>query len=245
MRVALTGATGFVGAHTVRALVRDGHEVRALVRDPQRLVRAMGALEVDPPEPVVGDMSDQGAVNELLTGADAVVHAAAMVSLDRRCADDMMTGNPDGTRAVVGMAATLDLDPIVYVSSTSALFRAGAGPLHGDHDVTVSVDPYARSKAACESIVRQFQADGAPVVITYPSGILGPAAGDAAGETTKGIASFVATGCLPTRNASLSLIDVRDLAAIHARLIEPRQGPRRIMCGGHHVTMHDLAGLLR
>ena len=90
----------------------------------------------------------------------------------------MMTANPDGLRAVVGVAATLGLDPIVYVSSTSALFQAGAGPLHEEHDVSVSADPYARSKAACESIARQFLADGVPVVITYPSGILGPAVGD-------------------------------------------------------------------
>src|SRR4051794_39180617 len=84
MRVAVTGATGFVGAHTLGALVQDGHDVRVLVRDPERLVRAMAALELDPPDQVLGAMSDQGAVRDLLTGTDAVVHAAAVVSLDRR-----------------------------------------------------------------------------------------------------------------------------------------------------------------
>ncbi|HEX6416875.1 MAG TPA: NAD-dependent epimerase/dehydratase family protein [Acidimicrobiales bacterium] len=245
MRVAVTGATGFVGAHTTRALVRHGHEVRALVRDGERLVRAAADLGIDAPEAVVGDMADPRAVDELLAGCDAVVHAAAVVSLDRRRAGEMGAANPAGLRAVAGRAAALGLDPIVHVSSTSALFRPGAGPLRTDLAVAAPSDPYARSKAASEAVARRLQGEGVPVAITYPSGILGPSAGGAVGAATAGIARFVATGCIPTRDAALSVIDVRDLADVHARLLEPGRGPRRVMCGGHLVTMAHLAQVLR
>lgn len=244
MRVMVTGATGFVGAHTAHALLAAGHEVTALVRDERRLAASMSPFDVPLPDAVVGDMTDATAVAAALDGADAVVHCAAVVSLDRRRAEDMSWVNPTGLRNVVGLAAELGLDPIVTTSSTSALFAPGVGVLSADSPVTTSDLPYARSKAECERIAREYQRDGAPVVITYPSGILGPAAGPALGETSESMAGFVAAGIMPTRRAALSFIDVRDLAAAHVALMQPGLGPRRIMCGGSLVTMDDLAELL-
>jgi len=59
------------------------------------------------------------------------------------------------------------------------------------------------------------------------------------------MAGFVAAGIMPTRDAALSFIDVRDLAAAYVALMEPGCGPRRVMCGGSLVTMEELAVLLR
>jgi nucleoside-diphosphate-sugar epimerase len=239
--VAVTGATGFVGGHTVAALIAAGHDVRALVRDRRRLEAVAQGLGFDVPDTVVGSMTDSSAVVDVLDGCDAVVHAAAVVTLDRRRADQMATENPAATALVAGRAAALGLDPIVCVSSSSALFAPGAGPLRGDLPVATPGDAYAVSKAASEVQARRLQAEGAPVVITYPSGIIGPAAGSALGETSAGMARFLSTRCVPTRRASLSLIDVRDLGALHTALVERPTGHRRVMCGGHHVSMADLA----
>ena len=244
MRVAITGATGFVGAHTAAAVLAAGHDVRALVRDRGRLERVADDLGVDAPDAVVGTMTDADAVTELLDGCDAVVHAAAVVSLDRRDATRMHADNPVGAATVLGRAAELGLDPIVHVSSTSALYRPGVGPLHGDMPVAPATDPYARSKAAAEVEARRIRAEGAPVVITYPSGILGPGAGGALGATSTALATFVRTGVVPTRDAALSIVDVRDLADFHARLLAPGVGVTRVVVGGHLVTMGALAHAL-
>ncbi|NLV56529.1 MAG: NAD-dependent epimerase/dehydratase family protein [Acidimicrobiales bacterium] len=244
MKVAVTGATGFVGAHTTAALLAAGHEVRALVRDRSRLTRTVGALGVDLTETVVGPMTDAGAVAELLDGCDAVVHAAAVVSLDRRHAASMAAQNPRGTALVAGGAAERGLDPIVCVSSTSAVYRPDAGPLRSDMPVADLHDGYSASKAASEREARRLQAEGAPVVITYPGGILGPAAGTALGEASTGVAKFLSLRSIPTRGGALSIVDVRDLAATHAALVEPGLGPRRVMVGGHLVTMTELSRLL-
>lgn len=61
------------------------------------------------------------------------------------------------------------------------------------------------------------------------------------GETTLGIAMTVGSRLLPTREAALTIIDARDLGAIHAALMARGRGPRRILCGGHYVTPVALA----
>jgi nucleoside-diphosphate-sugar epimerase len=73
MKVALTGATGFVGSHVLAELHQHGHEVTALVRDDSQadIVKARGAT------PVVIDLKHRPAVMSLLTSADAAIHTAS------------------------------------------------------------------------------------------------------------------------------------------------------------------------
>lgn len=245
MRVTITGATGFVGGHTVAAALAAGHEVTALVRDPQRLERNLAALGADIPHHVVGDMTDAVAVAEAMAGAEAVIHSAAVVSIDLRHGTDMAQANPEGLRIVVEAAMEVGADPIVTTSSTSALFTPGIGPLNENSPVATPRLAYAASKAAADRVARRFQDDGAPVAITYPAGILGPPAGDAFGETAVQMAKVIDSGLIPIRRAALSLIDVRDLAAAQVALLTPGRGPRRIMCGGHFLDMETLAAHLR
>ena len=73
MKVALTGATGFVGSHVLAELQQHGHEVTALVRaDAQaEAVAAQGAT------PAVVDLYDRPAVVSVLSDADAAIHTAS------------------------------------------------------------------------------------------------------------------------------------------------------------------------
>jgi nucleoside-diphosphate-sugar epimerase len=73
MKVALTGATGFIGSHVLTELRGHGHEVTALVRDDAQadVVAGRGAT------PVVIDLYDRAAVVSLLSGADGAIHTAS------------------------------------------------------------------------------------------------------------------------------------------------------------------------
>jgi dihydroflavonol-4-reductase len=241
MRVMVTGATGFVGAHSTTALLAAGHEVRLLVRDPARVDTALRPVGVEErPDFVVGDMLDAGAVREAVAGCSAVLHCAAVVALDRRRAAAVLDANPRGVRTVVEAALEAGADPVVHVSSTSALFRPGLARLHADLPPAQVANAYGRSKAAAETWVRERQAEGAPITITYPAGVVGPPAGPAFGEWAEGIVTHLRLGLSPVRSAAVSIIDVRDLGLVHAAVMSPGCGPRRYLCGGHFLTMVQL-----
>jgi nucleoside-diphosphate-sugar epimerase len=73
MKVALTGATGFIGSHVLTDLYKHGHEVTALVRndDQADIVGARGAT------PIVVDLYDRPAVGSVFGDADAAIHTAS------------------------------------------------------------------------------------------------------------------------------------------------------------------------
>src|SRR5438552_3161015 len=73
MKVALTGATGFIGSHILTELQEHGHEITALVRDDAGAgtVAARGAT------PIVVDFYDRPAVANLLSNAEAAIHTAS------------------------------------------------------------------------------------------------------------------------------------------------------------------------
>ena len=73
MKVALTGATGFIGSHVLTNLFKHGHEVTALVRndDQADIVAARGAT------PIVVDLYDRPAVGRIFGNADGAIHTAS------------------------------------------------------------------------------------------------------------------------------------------------------------------------
>jgi nucleoside-diphosphate-sugar epimerase len=73
MKVALTGATGFIGSHILAELQSNGHEVTALVRDDGQAdtVKARGA------KPAIVDLYDRPAVVEVLRQTEGAVHTAS------------------------------------------------------------------------------------------------------------------------------------------------------------------------
>lgn len=239
MRVLVTGGTGFVGAHTVKALAEAGHLVKMLVRDPARIEPALGPLGVANVEHVTGDVTDAESVARALDGCEAVVHAASVYSNDPRRTREIAATNLAGAKAVLGQAVERGLDPIVHVSSIVALLPAPERVIREDGPVGSGAPPYATSKQEQERYARDLQDQGAPVVITYPGSVWGPN-DPYDGESTlvarnfkRGLVPFVPAGRLP-------IVDVRDVAIAHARVMEPGKGPRRYVLGGEAVPLNRL-----
>jgi dihydroflavonol-4-reductase len=249
VRVALTGGTGYVGSFTVKALLDAGHSPRLLVRDAAKLAAKMADLEVHVTDldVVVGDMTDAAATEELVQGCDAVIHAAASVAvLNRADAERAFDINVTGTRNVLDAALAQGCDPVVHVSSVAVFGHEGPSVITADHPLSTGGDnPYGRSKAVADQYARNLQAAAQPVVIVYPGGVTGPAAGDSFGEVADGFVSMLKTGCLVTNAGGIDVIDVRDLAAVLVAILEPGRGARRYTAGGRLVTLPELGAIIR
>lgn len=244
MRVLVTGGTGFVGGWTAKAIADAGHSVRFLVRNPARLKTSVAKLGVDVSDFAVADISDRDSVREALNGCDAVVHSAALVATDPRETSRMLSTNMAGAQNVLGQAVELGMDPIVHVSSFTALFRPNLATLSADLPVAGGTDGYGQSKAQIEIYARGLQDAGAPVNITYPGMVLGPPVGDQFGEAGEGVRSALWMHVIPGRGAAWLIVDVRDVAALHAALLESGRGPRRYTVGGHRIPVPELAKIL-
>jgi nucleoside-diphosphate-sugar epimerase len=240
MLVVVTGGTGYVGSHSIAALAMAGHRVRVLARSPDSVPGVLAPLGVDQVETVTGDVTDPVAVERALEGADAVLHAAAVFSMDARKADEMLSVNVGGTDVVLGTASRLGLDPIVYVSSELALLPPAEGEvLTADSPVKKPSWPYCRSKADSERVARRYQHQGAPVVSVMPAAVWGPHDPHFGEGVTR------ATNVLKRRypivmRGGMHIADVRDVAAVLAAVMTPGRGPRSYMVAGHYISMPDL-----
>ena len=236
MRVLVTGATGFVGFHTAVSLRRAGHEVRALVRSPEKGDRVLAPAGLGKDALAVGDMTDESAVREALRGCDAVVHAAASVSVTRPGAGDAFRENVAGARAVLGGAAEAGLPRILFVSSLQAVYDPRRGVPPPELPPVEVRTRYGRSKAESERFARELQGRGAPLAIVYPSGVIGP---DDPGlsESVRAYRGFLRAVILA---GGTQFVDARDLARLHLRLLE-RGGSARVVAAGHFFRWGELA----
>jgi len=245
--VMLTGASGFLGIHTLRRLLDEGHQVRALVRTPAKLREHLPLVDVDPDDPrievVSGDMTDRSAAREAASGCDQAIHAAATFSYRRRDADRMLRENKSGTTTVLDAAIEAGCRGIVHVSSIAALLRPGATLDHQSR-LGVTLGPYTQSKVESERVARDRQDAGAPVSIVNPGGILGPH-DPYLGESDSTIRQIL-RGHLPTwSRGALQWVEVRDTAAVVVAALS-RPGRRYLVPGENvglpHETLRVVTG---
>lgn len=247
MLVLVTGGTGFVGAHTVAALAAAGYRVRVLARDPSRVALALSPLPVpgDAVEIAAGDVTNEAAVTAAVRGADALVHAASVYSFDSRSHAATRATNVRGTEVVLEVARRLGVGRVVHVSTFGAMLPSATGVVGPQSAPGTAGVPYLASKAAAERIARRHQADGVPVVISYPPALLGPddpKLGDQNARlrnALRGLMPMWPTGGFPVG-------DIRDTAALHAALVTaPLEEGNRYFGPGRYLSTRDYIRAVR
>jgi nucleoside-diphosphate-sugar epimerase len=151
VRIAITGATGFVGRVVVDQLLAQGQSVSALVRN------AATANLHPHVRTVVGDLKTAIALAELMRNADVVLHIAGAVTAISR--QTFMDTNLAGTVAVAEAAIAQGVKRFVYVSSLAA--------------TQPDLNFYAESKALAEKALAGFQNEMS-ITILRPAAIYGP-----------------------------------------------------------------------
>ena len=152
MQIFVTGGSGFVGGHLIRALVAAGHAVSALSRSPKSAaaVSELGA------RPVSGEL---GAVPaEGLRGVDCVIHAAAYVE-EWGSREQYWTANVEGTSQLLAAAEAAGVARFIHVGTEAALF-AGQALLDIDESAPYpSTQRFLYSETKAEAERRVFLAN--------------------------------------------------------------------------------------
>ena len=120
MRLFITGATGFVGAHVARLAAERGACLRLLVRPTSQTTHLPLGAEL-----VTGDLRDPEAFAPALRGCDALLHVAADYRLWVPDPLEMYKANVEGTRSLLHLARAAGVPRVVYTSSVATMgFRA-------------------------------------------------------------------------------------------------------------------------
>ncbi len=218
-KVALTGATGFVGSAVLPALLEAGFEISALVRKP-KLGQFPNQVRV-----VTGDLKSTQALAELVKGADCVVHLAGAISALSQT--QFFEANLTGVKSVFQACEAAGVKRFIQVSSLTAR--------------QPELSPYAASKRAGEDFLLAAKSD-LGVAILRPSAIYGP--GDKA--TLPLLAALQKRIAFIPGNAAarFSLLHVYDFANVIVSVVESdATGVYEIddLSGGHNWV--ELAAL--
>ena len=149
MNVFVTGGTGFVGAHLVKALRARGDAVAALVRRPALAAELGWGSDV---RLVSGDLDHEAALREGCTGAELVFHVAGKIVA--RSPAEFMATNRDGTANVLEAARDAGVRRFVHISSLAVAGPTTPGYPIAEERPPAPITDYGRSKLAAELLVR-------------------------------------------------------------------------------------------
>ncbi len=152
MNVVVTGGAGFIGANLCRTLAGQPEIDRVVALDDLSTGYPSNLEGVDDVSLVVGSILDAGLLDEVVGGADSVVHLAARPSVPRSLEDPMASHliNATGTMEVLE-AARRGGRPHVVVASSSSVYGANPALPKREDMVTMPVSPYAAGKLAAEA----------------------------------------------------------------------------------------------
>lgn len=236
MTTLVTGGTGLIGGHIVRALARAGEKVRLLVRARSNF----SALEGVPFEEARGDVRDLESLRAAARGADRVVHAAASLHTDPFADERVRRVNVDGTRNVIAAAEQAGVRRILYVSSIAAV---GSGSLERPADESTPWDlagrgAYWQTKRAAEELVLEAARRGKlEAVVVNPSYAIGP--GDVK-PSSGGLLLFIAGGRLVAYpEGGSGFVDARDAAQGAVAALERARSGERFILSSENLTWRE------
>ena len=242
MKALVTGATGFVGAAVVRALIKTGADVRVLARRDSDFTN-LQQFKIDG---AYGDLRDKDSLRKALAGCQQLYHVAAHYALWARDPSVFYDVNVTGTKNLMEAAREADTERIVYCSTIGAIgLPPGGGP--GTESTPVSLSQmaghYKRSKYLAEQEVLRLATEGLPVVIVNPSAPVGE--GDVKPTPTGQVIVDFMKGRMPAYiETGMNLVDVDDVAAGHLLAMQKGRIGERYILGCKNLMLREVFEIL-
>ncbi|MCB0667960.1 MAG: NAD-dependent epimerase/dehydratase family protein [Saprospiraceae bacterium] len=242
-RILVTGATGFIGSYVLRTLIDKGYNnVVAMKREKSKMDLVQPVI--DQVQWLDADLLDISSIEEIIKDIKAVVHAAAMVSFDRRDRQKIYKVNIEGTSNLVNCCLEHDIDKFIQVSSIAVFSRKGDKQEIDEQtnwDYHAPATDYAISKYKAEMEVWRAGAEGLPIAIINPSLVLG------AGFWDSGSASLFKKNYdgLPFYPRGVNgFVDVRDVADAVILLLEKPIVNQRFVINGENLSYLEVSTMM-
>ena len=212
MRIFLTGATGYIGAAVLDALVRGGHDVTALVRTTEkaRRVAKRGG------HPVIGDLADPESYRAAAAAQDGYIHAAFDARPERTATIDRLVVETILEAARRPRTAGLSVPARRFVIYTSGVWVLGSTPNPATEETPINPVEHVSWRPRHEQLIADANSDALRTVIVRPGVVYGRGSGivgDLFKSASNGLVRVVGDG-----NNHWPLVYDRDLADLYARL---------------------------
>jgi len=237
MKVALTGASGHLGAALLQELCKRNILVKALIRDGD--IRSCKGLPV---EIINGDLMHPGT---LMNECDMLIHCAALISVNGDPEGHVQFTNVEGTRSVIKNALQAGIKRCIHISSIHAFQQKPSLEILDENRKPIDEKGFAyeRSKLAGQKIALEANEKGMEVLVLHPTSIIGPY--DFKPSLMGKVLIDLHTGKLPfILKGGFDFCDCRDVAnAIVNSLTMGRPGEAYLLAGKWH-SIKQLATIL-
>jgi dihydroflavonol-4-reductase len=243
-QILITGATGFIGRHLTRDLVRSGAKVRVLARDIQKAEALFGGMV----DIIVGDLADDAALAQACRGVDILYHTAGVYRFGLRQGRVLWHSNVEGTEAILRAADRAGVSRVVHLSSGGVLEKPKNEParLLDEKDFPSRAprfSAYKHSKWEAERRVLTWAARGLPVMIAGTTCPIGD--GDETPTPTGRLILDFIQGRFPFYcRAGLNFISVADLSRGLQQVATLGRVGERYLLSDQNVWLKDFLGML-
>lgn len=237
--ILVTGASGLVGSHVIKALLQQEKKVRAIYRN--TVPAFEGAHKV---EWIKGDILDTVSLEEAMHNVQQVYHCAAIVSFHPKERAKMNKTNIEGTANVVNECLNAGVEKLVHVSSVSAMGRIRKNEIITEKmkwTPETSNSEYGRSKYLAEMEVWRGIGEGLNAVIVNPTIILG--AGDW-NNSSMALFKNVYKEFPWYTEGTTGFVDVEDVSKAMIMLMESDISSERFIINGTNTTYKHLFDLI-
>lgn len=203
MKILVTGATGFLGHHLIKKLLKEGHSVR--------IFKENGADSDFKGETIIGDVRNPEEVNKAVKSCEIVFHLVGMVSYWSKLNPLQYDINVKGTRNIVNACLANKVAKLIYVSSTVAI---GTAEGLADEQTPYNLSPlkigYCDTKFLAEKEINTGKDKGLNTVIVCPGSMYGE--GDIRKIKSDLTFDFKFPFSLLYISGGLGVVDVEDVA---------------------------------
>lgn len=240
MRIAITGASGHVGANVSRMLLeKKDVDLRLLQHRHSKAIEGLNA------EVIHGDLEKPETLEPFCKDVDVIIHLAAKISIGNNSFESLKEVNLDGTRNLVNAAKKAGVRRFIHFSTIHVFEHAPPDEEMDESRPLIKDSPlaYEVTKSMADEWVLQQQSEDFDVIILNPTAIIGPFDFEPSlqGSFIIRLYNNALPGLVP---GGYDWVDVRDVCKAAISAINKGKPGERYFLSGHYVSVVDFANIL-